>query len=285
MKDLRRYDRDVVKKSKSILLEVFSLLKEYKEHTVLIGGWAPYFILAKYGPPQSSFEHIGSVDIDIAFNHKKIPHLNEVYESIKEKLERNDYHVRQNENGQVIPSCFEKMIESNIMRVDLLASAYGGTGNRHRHQRIQDVLIRKVAGIDIAFSNNELFEIEGVLPNSARYTVDIRICGVTALLTMKTIAFSDDVSRIKDVYDMHSILRNYKEGVKSVVEVTKPFTENKLFLNAVSKMRKLFETIDSVGPVGFADFMLPENKSSEDWEVYRRNMYETIQDFLKLLSL
>ena len=284
MANIRVYDSKTVKISMSILLEVSALLKEYRDNFVLVGGWAPYFLLKRYKPKEAEFQHIGSIDIDIAFDLKEMPDIDEVYESIRQKLERNGYRIRKSKVGQLIPHSFEKEIQGMIVHVDLLASEYGGTGKWHRHQRIQDILARKVKGLDIAFQDNEKFEIEGHLPNEARYKLQVRVSGVVAVLTMKAIAFNTDITRTKDAYDMYSVLRYYKNGVDSVVDEVKPYLKHKLVKEAIVNLSSLFSTIDSVGIVGLANFILPEARKSEDWEFYRRDAFESVQKFLKGLK-
>ncbi len=281
MIDIRNYNSKITEVSKSILLELSALLKEYIDNIVLIGGWAPYFILKKYKSKETEFEHIGSVDIDIALDIKKIPDLDKVYESIRHKLERNGYKIRKSKNNQSIPHSFEKRIGEMLIHIDFLASEYGGTGKAHRHQRVQDIMAHKARGIDIAFKDNEEFEIEAFLSNKAKYRGKIRISGIVAILIMKIIAFDSDISRTKDTYDIYSILKYYKGGVTSVIDEINHYSKYGLVKEALGKLPPLFGTIGSVGPTSLADFMLPENINSEDWEFYRRDIFELIQNFLK----
>lgn len=63
-----QFDSGVVKASKSVILELGIILRSYFDELVLIGGWAPYFILQKH--QKEDFNHVGSIDIDIAVNPK-----------------------------------------------------------------------------------------------------------------------------------------------------------------------------------------------------------------------
>lgn len=281
MVDISAYEEGIVSFSKSILLEVFALLKKYRENLVLIGGWVPYFLIEHYKPQDVDFEHIGSIDIDIAFNSEGIPSVSEVYESIRQRFERNNYTIRKSKDNQPIPYSFEKEIQEKVIHVDFLASEYGGTSKTHRHQRIQDILARKARGLDITFQNNETFSMEGQLPNQANYCLDVKVAGAVASIITKAIAFEDDISRIKDAYDIYSILKYYKQGVDSVVGDFKQYLNDKLTKEAIEKLSLLFSTLDSVGAIGLADFILPEAKESEDWEFYRRDAFEIVQQFLQ----
>ena len=54
-----QFDSGVVKASKSVILELGIILRSYFDDLVLIGGWAPYFILRKY--QKEGFNHVGSI--------------------------------------------------------------------------------------------------------------------------------------------------------------------------------------------------------------------------------
>lgn len=63
----RDYSEELVKAARSVLLELMHLLGEYWEHIVLVGGWVPDILLNRTDNP-----HIGSIDVDLALNHRKI---------------------------------------------------------------------------------------------------------------------------------------------------------------------------------------------------------------------
>ena len=49
-------------------MEVMTILRSYRNALVLIGGWAPYFLLEKHGLPEARFRHVGSIDIDLVID-------------------------------------------------------------------------------------------------------------------------------------------------------------------------------------------------------------------------
>jgi hypothetical protein len=58
------YRQREIEAAKSILIELMQILGEYREHMVLIGGWVPFFLFGS--------GHIGSTDVDIAFDKDQI---------------------------------------------------------------------------------------------------------------------------------------------------------------------------------------------------------------------
>lgn len=54
----------VIDASRAVLVELGVMLRSYLRDLVLIGGWAPYFLLQQH--QQAGFDHVGSIDIDLA---------------------------------------------------------------------------------------------------------------------------------------------------------------------------------------------------------------------------
>jgi hypothetical protein len=284
MDGITRYTQTTVALSKKVLLETFALLKKFEKHMVLVGGWVPFLLLEKYNTSTPEFNHIGSVDIDIALNHKTIPNLDEVYESMRAKLEKNGFTVYENADGRPVPYRFKKEIDDEYIILDLLASEYQGTGKRHRHQKVQDVLARKTRGIEMSFQNFERYRLKGTLLDNSIYQMNINISAAVPIIIMKSIAFSDDINRTKDTYDIYSLMKYYKNGIQNIVEETSPYIGTQLFNAAMDALTDLFASVDHVGPVRFASFIEPENIGSETWEYYRRDIFENIQNFLSQLK-
>jgi len=282
--DYRRYDERTVEASRAVLVEVFSLLQREGPRCVLVGGWAPFFLTERHKPVDVEFNHVGSVDIDIALDCEGMPGLDEVYAGIRQRLERIGYRPRPARDGQPLPFSMEREVLGTSIHVDFLATDSGGTGAAHRHQRVQDMMAFKTRGCEVAFRNNEPFEVDAVLPSRARHKVSILVAGPVAVLTMKALAFSDDPGRIKDAYDICSLLRYYKAGPASVAAEARSFLGLEIVREARHKLATLFAAMDSVGPVGFANFRLPEQPGTPDWDLERRNGFEAVQRFLKELG-
>jgi tRNA nucleotidyltransferase/poly(A) polymerase len=51
-----------------VLIEIVNILSEYKEDLLVVGGWVPDLLFPERG-------HIGSIDVDILLNHKKLKDL------------------------------------------------------------------------------------------------------------------------------------------------------------------------------------------------------------------
>lgn len=93
-------DIRLVEASKSILLEIMTILGAYRESLVLVGGWAPYFIIQNFKPADDNFVHAGSLDVDIAVNPKKVSEVE--YKSMLKLIEERGYSHSLDKEGIVL---------------------------------------------------------------------------------------------------------------------------------------------------------------------------------------
>lgn len=145
------YAPEAVEACLSVMVEIVTLLGEFRDNVVLIGGWVPYFLF-----PEHKREHTGSMDIDLALDFRGISE--ESYRTILQLMEKQGYAQGKQ------PFTFLREIMSNsgnqiIVEVNLAAGEYGGTTKTHRTQIIQDVKARKTRGCDLVFPEIFLFPI------------------------------------------------------------------------------------------------------------------------------
>ncbi len=269
----RDYSTELVKAAHSVLLELFHLFGEYREHIVLVGGWVPEFLFA-----QHDTHHVGSIDVDLALNHLKLKE--EGYRTIQALLfERGYVQGKQ-------PFIFHRKVivggNEIDVQVDLLAGEYAGTGKGHRHQKVQDGLARKTRGCDLAFQNPAAVTIEGELPNGAKDSVQIKVSTLVPFLVMKGMAL-DERLKEKDAWDIYYCLLNHPEGPKRIAEEFGPFLENGLVKEGLQKIAKHFESEKSLGPRFVADF--EEITDREEREIKERDAYERVNRLLEELGI
>lgn len=223
MPGLHDYSKQDTARALQLLLELVEHLKAYKDQIILVGGWAPYFLL-KDAASKFGQQHIGSLDADLFLDFRSIPET--AYETIFEILERDGYSQRKDRHGKVIPASFEKVVLLEgggkfPMHVDFLAGEYGGTAQSHRHQKVQDLLAHKARGSDIAGEQNYTHEISGQLPNRARVTVRLKIANEVAVYVMKGITMGQR-TKPKDFYDLYMLVKYFKDGPRSVAASLRP---------------------------------------------------------------
>ncbi len=189
----QHYSNDLVKLSRSYILELWRALRRYENAMVLVGGWAPYYILQNFGDDSYNNDHIGSIDIDIALDPSLISELE--YRSIESAIEDIGYSKRIDKNGDVIPFIFEKETKGSdfIVEVDILTSNYVSKG--HRHGRVGGILARKCHGADIAFKEFFEMRMEGELPAGGKTLETVKVVNLVGSITMKGMHSVKDTRR------------------------------------------------------------------------------------------
>jgi hypothetical protein len=136
------YSEANVEACKSVLIELINLLGEFKDSIVLVGGWVPALMY-----PDAKPEHIRSLDIDLAFDHRTIDE--ETYTSLENVLLKNDYFPEPDKTYSYYKEVNTTEGKQIKVYIDFLSGVYGGTGKGRRHQAIQNVKARKLQGAEL----------------------------------------------------------------------------------------------------------------------------------------
>jgi len=268
----RDYSAELVAAAKSVIIELTHLLAEYREEIVLVGGWVPTLLIEA---PQEA--HVGSVDVDLALNHTGLDE--EGYQSIQRLLLNKGY--QQGNRTFTFLRTVQADSGQTVVEVDLVAGEYGGTGRKHRHQRVQGLLARKARGCDLAFEQLSEVQVEGELPGGGRDEVTIRVASIVPFLVMKSFALASRLKE-KDAWDIHFCLVNYPGGVDSVIEEFKPHMDQATVQEALEKLMGAFESPNHYGPKFVADF--EEMSNPEERELTQRDAYERARHLLEGLG-
>lgn len=260
----------------SVLLELMTVFGEFRDNIVIVGGSVPLLLF-----PGSEEKHVGTIDIDIAFNFKKIGM--DTYNTILKILKEKGYY--QKEGTQ--PFIFYRDIvddksETITIEVDLLTCEYGGTGKGRRHQNIQDIKARKVRGCDLVFDNSVKVKINGKLPGGAQNHATVNVSSVGPFLAMKGMAIWDR-QKEKDAYDIWYCCKNFPGGIDFLVQEISPLKENKLAKEGFGKIRGKFLDVNSIGPNWVADFL--EISNLEERERIKREAFELVKYLLDKLNI
>lgn len=266
------YTSESTQAARSVMLELYRILGEYADHLVLIGGWVPDLLI-----PQEAEAHVGSMDVDLAVNHRTIPE--EGYKTILELLHAHGY-----EQGKQ-PFIFHRIVDINgkevNVQVDFLAGEYSGTAKSHRTQKAQDLRPRKARGADLAFENPERITLKGVLPGGGKERVKIQVSSLSSFLIMKGFALGERLKE-KDAYDISYCLRNTEGDLNPIIRDLEPLCGNKLVQEALDILADKYADTDQVGPVHVANFQ--EITDKDERELVQRDAFERVQALLKGLS-
>jgi hypothetical protein len=267
------YSDKLVEAARSVLLEIMTVLGEYREGIAVIGGWVPELLF------HAKEKHIGSIDVDLALDHSILSEIG--YETICRHLEKSGY-MRDEKQPFIFYRTFSSHGEEVTIQVDLLAGEYKGTGKKHRTQKIQDINARKARGCDLVFSIYDKLKISGSRPDGKKDSTEIKIAGIVPFIVMKGMAIYDR-NKEKDCYDVYFCVKNYPGGIKALVGKFAPHLKNKLIREGLNKISEKFASVDHVGPANIADFL--EITDPEERSITIRDSYERVSEFLRKLKI
>lgn len=259
MVTVKDYGSEITNVSKSVLLELLLILRSYLHALVLVGGWAPHFLLERY-QQDKEFKHIGSVDIDFAIDPKLIS-LKE-YKTIVELLKKRGYKPVEDKLSVEIPFKFEREIKGVKISVDFLSQGYLNK-TKKRHRKVQhDLRARIMKGCQIVFNHNFEYELQGKLPEKGGNTGEkLKIADVLASIVTKGYALAGRYNE-KDAYDIYSVVSYYKNGMEDSAKEVKPFVKDKVVNESLNLIKERFRKIDDIGPVWVGNFVYPDNEEA-----------------------
>ena len=256
------YSKSVTESSKSVLVEVLRILGSYRDYLVLSGGWAPYFILERFG---EGGQHCGSVDIDFVL-HPRLIDL-KVYETIVSLIQKRGYRPYVAEDGEVLPFRFYRSVKSPLdgaeysVEVDFISEPEVVEKlSPDKFLLVQrDLRAVVIRGSSVVFSHNFEHNIEGVLPSGAETKAVAKVADVVGSLAMKGLALKGRYKE-KDAYDSYFVLRYYRGGPKKIAEKVRSFLGESVIAEALEEIRDKFRSVRSEGPFQAAYFLAPEDE-------------------------
>ncbi len=279
------YGPGITSASKSVLLELTTLLRAYDEALVLVGGWVPMLLLEAHGMPGSAAAHVGSIDIDLAVDPRKLDESH--YATVLELLERRGYRMARDRRGGAMSASVERVVQSPAndksytIRVDFLTPIQTGTQPAHRLMQ-EAWMARKMKGCEAAFAHQERVALTGTLPDKGgAITVPVRLADVVGSLTMKGIVLGERY-REKDAYDIYMLVRYYKGGPRAVAEAMKPWLEEPLVAEAMAAIKRAFAARDAHGPAWTTAFLNPVYR--EERERVLTEVFMVVQEFVTCLE-
>ena len=258
-------------------------LKSYRDSLVLVGGWAPFFLLKEYG--NEEFQHIGSIDIDLAVNPSLISQ--EEYATIIELIEDRGYTQRKGKTGEPVLFSYAKDMTSPLngksytIQVDFLTSEMKKT--KHRHRKVQGDLPARIAkGCDLAFEHHRDIEIVGTLPDGAKTHGYIKVIDLVGCIGMKGNVLGERYKE-KDAYDIFTVVGHCLGAAEEVANQVRPHMDAPSMRTGLVNIADKFRSERAEGPTWTAMFLEPTSNKMRDRA--QAEAFITMQRFLRALNL
>ena len=253
------YGPGITAASRSVLLELMTVLGHYREAVVLVGGWVPYFLLTQHRRADHAMMHVGSIDIDLAMDPAGVKESE--YMTVMELLAERGYRPALNRRGGTIPCSVERAVPSPLtqkpytIRIDFLAPQTDSGPRQAQTAPVQDdLLARKVKGCEAAFAHSTTVQLSGVLPGGGEMTVPVRMADVVGILTMKGIVLGERY-REKDPYHIYMLIKHYPRNLGELAARFRPHLTEPLVNEALAGIHTAFGRREANGPAWVAAFL------------------------------
>src|SRR3989339_79635 len=194
-----------------VLLEAWSLLGDYRDYLVLIGGLVPRYLC----PGVLADPHCGSMDVDFGIS-LAVADIH-VYTSIVASLKKMGFVPGKNERGRDRMHSFEKTIEGKLLNIDFLTVKYDGPKESLMRGVTEELRAIQVEGLGLALNSPLSIPISGELLSGGRVDFKFRVCRPFPFVVLKALSF-ENRGEGKDVYDLVYVLRHFQSSTKAVVE-------------------------------------------------------------------
>lgn len=253
-----------------VLIELINLFDEYRDDIRIVGGWVPDLMFPGEG-------HIGSVDVDILINHRKLQDTG--YLTMSKILLKHGYTEHPEKYFSFVKQVRIDGVTYDV-DVDILAGMYGGTRKEKRSQHVQGIKALKATGGDFAFHfAPQNIKIEARRPDGAVEVAKVNVVAVVPYLVMKTAAMGR--GKAKDAYDIYFLIKHYGGGVSEIGKLFEGYTGIQTIVEMKEKLSDKFQSPEHAGPVDVANFL--DLEDDDEKELVKRDAYEQIRAFLKFL--
>jgi hypothetical protein len=258
---------------RAVLIEVLTILAKDLDKMAVVGGWVPELAFPNKG-------HIGSLDVDLALDARKLEP--QAYESIRKKLANAGY-----QQDPEMSNRFYRNIDGTTIqvKVDLITGEFPANLATGTHTQIQELMVWKARGVDLAFDFSQDVAVEGTLPNGGHNRVTAKMPMIAAFVCIKAITLSERLKQ-KDAYDIVFCIENYPGGYKKLAEEFCGKMDNILITEGIAILREKFGRLDSIGPVWAAQTAEGATAGTGfDLEMQQRRAYEVVNALLRQVDL
>ncbi len=246
------YSKEQVQRVTATCLYVATILGDYMEQTVIVGGLVPSLLIDQKNLPDGADNHAGTMDLDMGltlaiFDNKR-------YQAITDRLRSAKFSPDVNEQGNLTRQRW-KIKKTGKVTIDFLVPPVSEDDEGGQIKDIEkDFAAVITPGLELAFKDRVKIKLKGYTIFGEKAKRNVYVCGPGAFVVLKALAFRKRGEN-KDAYDLFYHIRNYGNGVEDIAKALKPLLHEKEAKGAIKILDEDFTSNDSVGAVRVARFI------------------------------
>lgn len=272
------YDDRTTAAVKSVLIEIGQILGAFKGKFAVIGGAVPWLLLNNEDMP-----HVGTLDVDLGLDAEALG--DGEYAMLVEALMGHGYQRREElrrfQLVRQVPASEGGPID---VVVDFLMPRDAEVV-KNIPPLINEFAVQRADGADLAFRFYQMVAITGSMPAGGTNRVEIAVCSIPALLAMKGYAVRGRYKQ-KDAYDIYYCIRNYPDGMASLVAACRPLLAYHSAVNGYRFIAEKFEGVGGYGPMCVRRFVeqtaILGGRSADQWQ---QDAFGQVDSWLRALGI
>jgi hypothetical protein len=256
------YTPEDLEQVKAVCLTVAVTLGAYLEDICVVGGLVPALLIDMTRTDDHDDLHPGTNDLDVGL---AIALLDEQrYAELSSRLRAEGFKPDTNDSGN---QAVQRWRLGNLkVTVDFLMAPVDDEQRGGRiHNLEPDFGALITPGLELAFAERVLVELDGYTLKGEHARRRIPVCGPAAFVVLKALA-SGDRGEPKDAYDLVYVIRHTPGRGQAIAERLAKHAENhrEIVEQALGLLARDFAAPGDIGPLRAADFVSADGSHRED---------------------
>ena len=265
------YNDRQIEAARRVLVDLGQVLGPFKDCFVIVGGWIPELLI-----PQNEETHVGSIDVDIALNIKRL-NDGRYADLLKSLLNTKRYRQSEQPFRLVAEVDLEDGGPPIQVDIDFLKPPHPRT-QKNNPKLTRGFRPLDATGCQAAFENPQRIDISGRMIKGQCNKVTHAVSSIADFLIMKSYALANR-DKPKDAYDICYCLDYYPDGIGELALNWRRRKENKDVSNSIKILEEKFSAVDAYGPQQVVEFH--NSPHPEERDAQARRAYELVQEFLR----
>ncbi|MDZ7772190.1 MAG: hypothetical protein U5K31_05540 [Balneolaceae bacterium] len=270
------YSSETTDALRQLCLLVATRIGDLMPRIRVVGGRVPALLINPRLPDEKEI-HIGTTDLDLGIELAVLE--KKYYQEISKRLRQAGLQNDVTETGN--PTRQRWTTPSNELTIDFLIPPASGEDEAGTLQDLEgDFAAVVTPGLEFAFRDFAVLELEGKTPEGDHATRRIWVCGPGAFVILKSLALHSR-GEPKDAYDLHYTLAHWPDGLDDIVERIDKLPKNEIIREAIEYLESDFSAIDSIGPQKVDRFLGGEEADDEE---LRADVSGLVLEFCRRIS-
>lgn len=272
------YDSEEFEQVRAACLTLAVTLGAYLDEVCIVGGLVPSLLIDVAHGNDLDEQHPGTNDLDVGLALAVLD--DDRYTEISSRLRAEGFEPDKNPAGN--PTVQRWRLGELKVTVDFLMPPAPDQADGLRVQHLEgDFGALVTPGLEVAFDERILVELDGHTLHGEPVTRTIPVCGPAAFVLLKALAFGDRAEP-KDAFDLVYVIRHTQGRGSTIADrlAEHHVRHDAVVVRALQLLARDFGTVEDLGPLRAASFDAPEGADREERDNAAADAHGFVADLL-----